>query len=135
MKNKTSAIEWLSIASHDLGSAKILINANHFTDSIGSDLQQGIEKTLKYILAAYNKKIPRVHDLSKVYFLLNGFIQLSEEEMDLLDIATDYYRDDKYPSPIYQLPTMEEIKEVYEFAMRLFNEVLEKLNIKGEVQL
>jgi hypothetical protein len=30
---------------------------------------------------------------------------------------------------------MEEIKEVYEFAMRLFNEVLEKLNIKGEVQL
>ena len=45
--NKTSAKEWLVIAFHDLQSAKILYEANHYTDSIGNDLQQSIEKILK----------------------------------------------------------------------------------------
>ena len=61
--NKTASFEWLVIAYHDLKSAEILYNANHFTDSIGNDLQQSIEKTLKAILASQNKKIPKSHDL------------------------------------------------------------------------
>ncbi|MEA2099246.1 MAG: hypothetical protein U9P72_03865 [Campylobacterota bacterium] len=34
MPNKTSAMEWLMIAYHDLKSAKILLEANHYTDCI-----------------------------------------------------------------------------------------------------
>lgn len=51
--NKTSATEWLIIAYHDLKSAQILFAANHYTDSIGNDLQQSIEKIPK----THEKKI------------------------------------------------------------------------------
>ncbi len=44
MGNKSSAIEWLIIAWHDLSSARILYAARHYTDTIGIDLQQAIEK-------------------------------------------------------------------------------------------
>jgi hypothetical protein len=51
MPNKSSALEWLRIAYHDFLSATILYHAEHFTDSIGNDLQQSIEKILKSISA------------------------------------------------------------------------------------
>ncbi|MCF6331155.1 MAG: HEPN domain-containing protein [Sulfurimonas sp.] len=41
--NETASIEWLTIAYHDFRSAQILYEANHYTDSIGNDLQQAIE--------------------------------------------------------------------------------------------
>ncbi len=67
--NKTAAKEWLRIASHDLLSAQILFDANHFTDSIGNDLQQALEKMLKSFLAYQNAKIPKSYDLHPNYYL------------------------------------------------------------------
>jgi hypothetical protein len=60
MPNKTSSIEWLRIAYHDLLSAKILFNAHHFTDSIGNDLQQSLEKILKAFPAYNNEQIKKL---------------------------------------------------------------------------
>ena len=62
--NKTASLEWLTIAYHDFRSAQILYDVAHYTDSIGSDLQQSIEKILKSILAFKNKKIPRYQKLT-----------------------------------------------------------------------
>jgi len=45
MPNKPLAVEWLAKAYHDLSSARILYAANHYTDTIGIDLQQSIEKS------------------------------------------------------------------------------------------
>jgi hypothetical protein len=42
--NKTAAKEWLRKVYHDLKSAQILYEADHFTDSIGVDLQLGEQK-------------------------------------------------------------------------------------------
>ncbi|MBW8014718.1 MAG: HEPN domain-containing protein [Planctomycetes bacterium] len=47
MPNRALAKEWLVKSYHDLSSAEVLYNAGHFTDSIGFDLQQSIEKSLK----------------------------------------------------------------------------------------
>ena len=49
MPNKQLANEWIDKAWHDLTSAKILIEADHFTDVIGIDLQQALEKMLKAV--------------------------------------------------------------------------------------
>ena len=62
MPNKTSSMEWLRIAFHDLQSAKILFLANHFTDSIGNDLQQALEKILKSILPFKSERINTSHN-------------------------------------------------------------------------
>jgi len=127
--NKTASKEWLVIAYHDLKSAEILYNANHFTDSIGSDLQQSIEKTLKAILASQNKKIPKTHDLYEIYDLIE-MLDFNEEELEFLDKATLYLKEDRYPNPNYSLPSRDEIKEVLDFTQELFEKVCNILDIK-----
>ena len=127
--NKQSSIEWLRIAYHDLKSAQILYEVNHYTDSIGSDLQQSIEKTLKSLLAFKNKKIPKTHDLYEIYDLLEELI-FEEDEIEYLYMATEYYKEDRYPNPNYSLPKREEIKEILDFSERLLFKVSSLLNIK-----
>ncbi len=130
--NQTSAKEWLVIAFHDLRSAKILYEANHYTDSIGNDLQQSIEKILKSILAVENKKIPKSHDLLEVYENIDDKIKFEDDEFLILAKATEYYKEDRYPNPNYSLPPREEIKEVLDFTEQLFDKVCEMLDIDKE---
>ncbi|MEA3288192.1 MAG: HEPN domain-containing protein [Candidatus Marinimicrobia bacterium] len=127
--NKTSAQEWLVKAYHDLSSAHILFEANHFTDSIGVDLHYCIEKILKSFLAYRNKKIPRTHDLNELYAHVEGEIELKGDELDLLDIVTEYHIEESYPTPDKTLPPREEIKEVLDFTQGLFGKVCDILKI------
>ena len=132
--NKTASIEWLRIAYHDLKSAEILYEANHYTDTIGCDLQQAIEKILQSLLAYKNLKIPKSHDLYEIYDIIDN-ITLEEFEIEILEIATEYFKEDRYPNPNYCLPLRDEIKEVLDFTEELFNKICDILNIdKSEVK-
>ncbi len=126
--NKTAFIEWMMIAYHDYKSAQILFEANHYTDSIGNDLQQAIEKSLKSILAFHNKKIPKTHDLFEIYDSIDDII-LNEYQIDFLDIATEYFKEDRYPNPNYSLPSREEIKQVLDFTEDLLKDICKIFNI------
>jgi len=127
--NRKAALEWLMISYHDLRSAQILYEVNHYTDSIGSDLQQSIEKTLKSIIAFENKKIPKTHDLYEVYILTKK-LNLDNNDIKLLYIATEYLKEERYPNPQYSLPSREEIKNVLTFAEEIFENVCMNLGIK-----
>jgi HEPN domain-containing protein len=129
MSNKLSAIEWLKKAYHDLSSAQILYTANHYTDTIGIDLQQAIEKTLKTFFAYENESVKKTHNLIELYGLLSNRIALGESEVRILGIATSYYIQDRYPAPNLQLPSRQQIKEVLDFAERLFDDVCRILDI------
>ncbi len=126
--NSFAAQEWLEIAWHDLKAAQILYEAGHFTDSIGIDIQQGIEKSLKAILANQNAKIPKSHDLLLLWELTAPF-ELSDEEIQLLIRATEYYKEDRYPNPNYSLPSREEIYTVMGFAIDLYERIRSFLGI------
>ncbi len=126
--NKAASIEWLTVAYHDFKSAQILFEANHYTDSIGNDLQQSIEKILKSVLASKNKKIPKTHDLYEIYNMLDE-VQLLEHEINLLDMATEYFKEDRYPNPHYCLPANEEIGEVLNFTEDLLENICKILEI------
>jgi HEPN domain-containing protein len=129
MPNKTSAIEWLRIAYHDLLSATILYDAEHFTDSIGNDLQQSIEKILKSISVYESAPIKKSHDLLEIYGSVKEAFTLSSEELTCLECATEYFKEDRYPNPYYSLPPREEIKEVLDFTNTLFERVCGVLDI------
>ena len=126
--NKTASKEWLIISFHDLKSAEILYNANHYTDSIGSDLQQCIEKSMKAIIAYKNQKIPKTHDLYEIYSLIDE-LTFENNHIDLLYIATDYYKEERYPNPNYFLPTRKEIKKVLDFADSLLEKICAILKV------
>ena len=136
MPNKPFAMEWLQFGYKNLLTAQFLYDAEHFEDIIGIELQQVLEKALKAIFANENRKIPREHDLVKLYFLVEEKLLLSDEEIVLLRIATNYYKDERYPNPNYTLPPREEIKEVMEFAYKIFDTVCQKLKIdKREIDV
>ena len=132
MPNKTSAKEWLTIAYHDLKSAQILFENNHYTDSVGNDLQQAIEKSLKSIIAYDNKQIKKSHDLVEIYSGIKDIIQFDNSEIVYLEKATTYYEEDRYPNPNYFLPPKEDIKEILEFTESLFGRVCVILDIKKD---
>ena len=128
MANKQSAVEWLTKAYHDLSSAQVLYAANHYTDTIANDLQQAIEKTLKSFLAYEDKKIKKTHNLIEVYELVTDHIQLKESQVRILGMATTYYTQDRYPSPI-DLPSRDQVNEVLDFTRFLFCSVCQILDI------
>lgn len=123
MPNKTYAKEWLEIASHHLESAKILYEKAHYTDIIGIELHQAIEKTLKAIPAYLNKKIDKTHELSILLDNTKDNIKIDYIYYDLCDIASEYYKENRYPTPRYILPEITEIKEIMDMAIDLHEKV------------
>ncbi len=118
MPNKVYAKEWIELARHNLQGAEILFEAGHFTDVIGCEIQQAIEKVLKSLFALRNFKILKSHNLIELVANQQD-IELSEEELSLLECATQYYLEDRYPNPRYSLPSRDEIEKTLILARSL----------------
>jgi len=132
MANKPYALEWLRFAYRNLLTAQHLFSVDHFTDIIVIDLQQALEKMLKAVLANENRQISKTHKLDELASLLSDIMVFDESEMDLLEKATDYYREDRYPNPNYSLPTKEETKKMLTFTNDLFSRVCHLLNVSTD---
>lgn len=131
--NKTSANEWLKHAYHDLDGATLLYKADHFTDTISYVIHQSLEKSLKSILAFYNKPIKKTHNLIDLYELVqNENFYLEEDEIFLLAIASKYYTEQRYPVVDKESPTKEEIKEMIDLADKIHSQICEVFDISFE---
>jgi len=132
MANKTYAKEWLEFAIKNLNTAQLLYEAKHYEDIIGIELEQTLEKVLKSIMANIGIRIPKDHDLVKIYFMIEDFICLSDDEILFLRKVTNYYKEDRYPNPNYCLPSRSEIKEILYFTEELFDKTCKILDIDKE---
>jgi len=131
--NKTSANEWLKHSYHDLNGSILLYKADHFTDTISYVVHQSLEKSLKSILAFYNKPIKKTHNLIDLYELVqNANFYLEEDEIFLLAIASKYYTEQRYPVVDKESPTKEEIKEMINLAGKVFHQICEVFDIQLE---
>lgn len=131
--NETSAKNWLTKAWHHYSSALVLSRANHYTDVIAVDTHYAVELALKSILAYNNQKIAKTHDLIDIYKLIKDTVDLSEDELDLLDVISEYHIGESYPTPERRLPSQHEIQEVINFTDKLINEVCTALQINLEL--
>ena len=129
MANKPHAIEWLEKSYHDLDSAKVLFKAGHYTDTIGYILHQSIEKIFKSCLAYSNVPIMKTHNLIELYEFLEAPLDLNEDEIEYLAIATTYHVKQRYPSPHKRLPSKEEIGAILDFTIALMELVCQQLEI------
>ncbi len=132
MGNITYAKEWLYFSFKNFNTAKFLFDAHHYEDIVGVELQQSIEKLLKAVVVNDNHKIPKTHDLIKLYYVIEGALSLEDESLVLLRIATDYYKDDRYPNPNYRLPSRNEIEQLLEFTENLIDKVCKILEIDSQ---
>ena len=117
-----------SLASF-FSSAKILYEANHYTDVIAVALHYAVEVSLKAFLAYENKKITKTHDLIELYESIKEHIGFNEEELGLMDIITTYHIRGSYPPRDNKMPSRDEKKEVLEFSEELFEKVCTVLDI------
>lgn len=127
--NRQSAKEWLVKSWHNLSGAHLFYDANHYTDVTAVEIHYSAEKILKSILAYYNKKIVKSHNLTEIYALISDFIELEENDIDLLDIMSEYHIEESYPQYDRALPPKEEIKVVLDFTDKLFYKVCGILDI------
>jgi len=116
---------------HNLSTAKLLYDANHYTDVIAMELHYSCEKALKSILAYHNKKILKTHDLFEIYKEIESFIDL-ESYVSLLDQISEYHIEESYPAFYRELPPREEMKDILDFGYLLFEKVCKFLKIDKE---
>ncbi|MEA3386966.1 MAG: HEPN domain-containing protein [Patescibacteria group bacterium] len=133
--NRESAKEWLIKSWHNLSTAKILFDVNHYTDVIAVDLHNSCEKALKALIAYQNKKIPKTNSLIEISKDITSDIDLSDN-FYLLKQISKYHIEESYPVFNRALPSRDEIKEVLEFSQKLFEKVCNILDIElAEVQV
>ena len=129
MQNKTIASEWLELAKRNLDAAKILFKEKHFNDVIGIELHQCIEKSLKALPAFHNNTVLKTHDLIVLLSQTEKFIQFDPDLRKILETATDYYVENRYPGGGFNfLPPDTEIEKVIETADFIYKTVNEYIN-------
>jgi HEPN domain-containing protein len=128
MPSKSYAIEWLGLASKNLETADLLFKENHYTDVIGIEIQQALEKIFKALQAYNNVSIEKTHDLVKLLDKTGKFITISLGNRELLEIISDYYMSNRYPGPNYSIPSKQEIANALDLAHKIFIEVKKSIS-------
>ena len=126
-KNIQYAKEWLTKSWHHLSSARLLYEAEHYSDIIAIELHYSVEITLKTFLAYDNRQIKKTHDLLEISELVKEYIQL--EDFKLLALITRYHIAEAYLPRDRRMPSKDEIQEVLAFSEELFEKVCKILEI------
>ena len=111
---------WLQYAGEDLQSAKVLLKEKIY-NMVCFHSQQVAEKLFKSFIAAYNKEIPRTHNLIRLHKICEDLYG-NELEIDskALMFLNDVYIDSRYPADFGVLPFgqsgKEEAKKAYAYA-------------------
>lgn len=126
MPNRTIANEWLELAKRNLDAAIILFKEKHFNDIIGIELHQSIERSLKAVPAFHNKTVLKTHDLIVLLSNAEEFIKFEIDLNQLLETATDYYVENRYPGGGFNfLPSDKEIEKLIETTDYIYKTVKE----------
>ena len=132
MANKTYALEWMQKSLHDLSGARLLYESDHYTDTTSYVWHQSLEKMLKAISAYCNEPQRKTHNLVELYELLAIDLDLGDDEVFMLSIATTYQTKQRYPVTQKILPSKKEIGDILDFTEKLFSQISDKLQIDPE---
>ena len=99
MKNKELVNEWMRFAQMDYDTALHLHNSMtpEPFEIVCFHCQQSAEKALKTLLAAFDKEIPRIHNLSVLAEQIGAFLDLPEDILDAGEYLTSYAVTVRYP--------------------------------------
>lgn len=122
--------EWLESALGDIKNIEHIIDDEYLTHIVAFHSQQCIEKCFKAILESQSMKVPKEHSTITLYGLVKDTLK-TDIDYDLLTDMDDLYINSRYPSDFGLMPqgkpTLENAKEFYEFALKVYEEVGEIL--------
>lgn len=117
--------QWLDFAKSDLLNCELIVNEEFLTNVVAFHSQQAVEKSFKAILEENELKLERIHNLYKLFSRVEPYLNF-DIDVNLLELLDKIYSASRYPGEMGLLPegkpTLEESKEMFEFAEYVFNE-------------
>lgn len=121
---KTSTRQWLEFAQTDLRCCENNLKDEFVTNVVAFHAQQAVEKAFKALIDEKGIRMSRIHNLSRLYALIESFLISPIEELEL-EMLDNVYTSSRYPGEMGLLstgkPTMKESKELYEIARRIYD--------------
>jgi len=127
---KVSTRQWLEFAQTDLRSCENNLHDEFVTNVVAFHSQQSVEKAFKALIEEKGIRMSRIHSLNRLYALTETYLitPIDETELEMLD---NVYTSSRYPGEIGLLstgkPTMEESKELYNIARRIYNILVQSI--------
>jgi len=127
---KATTQDWLSYAETDLSACERMLEDEFLTNVVAFHAQQTVEKCFKAILEEKGQKVPRIHNLLRLFEAISEFISFDLDE-DKLEVADEVYIETRYPGVFGMLkdgkPSLKQAEELYEFARSVFQETKKML--------
>jgi HEPN domain-containing protein len=119
--------QWVRIAERDLLTAKQGFEGEVVvTDTLCFHCQQAVEKYLKAYLVKHQIDFTKTHNLMSLLNLCSTHDPTFQQELEEVDLLTDYAVELRYPDDWYE-PTLAEAKHAYELALKVRNFVEQRL--------
>lgn len=127
---KTTTKDWLNYAKTDLLNCELIINEEFLTNIVAFHSQQIVEKSFKALIEEKGLNIPRVHNLQRLFDVIQPFIH-EEIDMPKLVLLDSIYSSSRYPGDIGLMasgkPSLTESKELFESAKRIFGIIVRSI--------
>lgn len=118
--------EWLRKAYADIEASRITLERG-LADIAAFHAQQAVEKSLKALLVAVNKRPPKTHDIDYLADLLEE-AGVEVPMRDEISPLTLYAVEARYPGPPI---TLEEAEHAYEIAKAFLNTIEKEIERRG----
>ena len=114
---KKTTEEWLDHAKADLLNCELIINQHALSNILAFHSQQAVEKTFKALMEEIGLTIPKVHNLQRLYSIIEQYFA---EKIDLTELALldTIYTSSRYPGELGLFSTG---KPNYQEALEIFN--------------
>jgi HEPN domain-containing protein len=123
---KASTQQWLEYAKADLVNCERIFEDEFLTTIVAFHSQQVVEKCFKALIEENNLIIPHIHNLVRLYQIVEVFLENPIEIKNLLALDS-IYTSSRYPSDIGIIttgkPTLKDAREFYEIAKNIFDSV------------
>jgi HEPN domain-containing protein len=92
---------WFTLAKHDMDSANLLLRENGYPDIIVYHFHQGVEKLLKGIILAKKVSFPFIHDLERLFKILEDMDSRFASLLEPIILLQSFYKNLRYPQSAF----------------------------------
>ena len=125
--------EWINSSKSDLELVKKVIADENLTHLAAFHCQQALEKGLKAILEEYSDEVPKIHNIATLLSRVSPYIKL-DYDYTLVKTLDQLYIEARYPGGLGLLPdgkpSLQELRELFDFTVRITTDIIDKLNKK-----
>lgn len=109
--------QWLERMKYDFGVAQAMLKMRKYL-YVSFMCQQAVEKGLKAVLAKQNERIALIHNLRKLAVMARLEVEMTEEQIDLLEQLTPFAIKARYGSYKKRLSELCDREKAVEFVNR-----------------